>query len=148
MHFPADRIGYTTAFDVPVVNHRLERKITRTANAPVVQDRSGDPNLCRSMFYRLSDVQLLLCLLKPLQASSLICIPVHIALEAGMNKLISIVHNLSSLCQHSVLCHNNAKQQARYWQVSIVISSVWFVQGSNLIYQNWGRMLNSFVHRF
>ena len=41
MHFPTtDTTAYTTAFDGPVVDHRLERKITQTENASAMQDRS------------------------------------------------------------------------------------------------------------
>ena len=40
MHFPVDRTEHTTAFEESVVDHCLEQKIARTANASGVEDRS------------------------------------------------------------------------------------------------------------
>ena len=48
MRVPTNRTARTAAFDGPVVDHWLERKITQTANASNMQDRSAmqeDPNL-------------------------------------------------------------------------------------------------------
>ena len=53
MHFPTYRTAHKTAFDEPVVNHWLEWKIAKTANAPAMQVRSDDPNLYRRVLYRL-----------------------------------------------------------------------------------------------
>ena len=47
MHFLTDSTAHATAFDGPVVDHWLERKIVQTANASAMQDRSAmqeDPN--------------------------------------------------------------------------------------------------------
>ena len=41
MHFSIDRTVHTTAFDKPVVDHWLERKIAQTA-AGSTEDRSDD----------------------------------------------------------------------------------------------------------
>ena len=57
MHFLTDKTAHTTAFDVPVVDHWLERKIAQTANAFAMQDRSAiqeDPNLYSRVLYHLS----------------------------------------------------------------------------------------------
>ena len=45
MHFPTDKTEYTTAFDGPVVDYWLERKIAQTANAPTMQAQLGDPTV-------------------------------------------------------------------------------------------------------
>ena len=58
MHFPTDRTTRMTAFDEPVIDHWLERKIAYTANAITVEDRSGDPNHYRWVLYRLSYIWL------------------------------------------------------------------------------------------
>ena len=42
MHFSLDRTVHTTAFDKPVVDHWLERKITQTAAGSTEKDRSDD----------------------------------------------------------------------------------------------------------
>ena len=42
MHFSIDRTVHTTAFDKPVVDHWLERKITQTAAGSTEKDRSDD----------------------------------------------------------------------------------------------------------
>ena len=57
MYFPTDTTAHTAAFDGPVVDHWLERKIFQTANASTIQDRSAmheDPNLYSTVLYRLS----------------------------------------------------------------------------------------------
>ena len=41
MHFPKDRTALTTAFDGPVVDLWLERKIVQTENASAIQYRSA-----------------------------------------------------------------------------------------------------------
>ena len=38
MHFPIDRTAHITAFDGPIVDHWLERKIVQTTNACVMHD--------------------------------------------------------------------------------------------------------------
>ena len=43
MHFSIDRTVHTTAFDKPVVDHWLERKIAQTAAGSTEKDRSDDP---------------------------------------------------------------------------------------------------------
>ena len=40
MHFSIDRTVHTTAFDKPVVDHWLERKIAQTAAGSTEKDRS------------------------------------------------------------------------------------------------------------
>ena len=42
MHFSTDRTVHTTAFDKPVVDHWLERKIAQTAAGSTEKDRSDD----------------------------------------------------------------------------------------------------------
>ena len=42
MHFSIDRTVHTTAFDKPVVDHWLERKIAQTAAGSTQKDRSDD----------------------------------------------------------------------------------------------------------
>ena len=42
MHFSIDRTVHTTAFDKPVVDHWLERKIAQTAAGSTDKDRSDD----------------------------------------------------------------------------------------------------------
>ena len=42
MHFSIDRTVHTTAFDKPVVDHWLERKIAQTAVGSTEKDRSDD----------------------------------------------------------------------------------------------------------
>ena len=54
MHFSIDRTVHTTAFDKPVVDHWLERKIAQTAAGPTEKDRSDDRPLQRRARYRLS----------------------------------------------------------------------------------------------
>ena len=56
MHFSIDRTVHTTAFDKPVVDHWLERKITQTAAGSTEKDRSDDRPLQRWTRYRLSCV--------------------------------------------------------------------------------------------
>ena len=59
MHFFIDRTVHTTAFDKPVVDHWLERKIAQTAAGSTEKDRSDDRPLQRRARYRLSYVPLL-----------------------------------------------------------------------------------------
>ena len=47
MHFSIDRTVHTTAFDKPVMDHWLERKITQTAAGSTEKDRSDDRPLQR-----------------------------------------------------------------------------------------------------
>ena len=42
MHFSIDRTVHTTAFDKPVVDHWMERKIAQTAAGSTEKDRSDD----------------------------------------------------------------------------------------------------------
>ena len=58
MHFSIDRTVHTTAFDKPVVDHWLERKIAQTAAGPTEKDRSDDRPLQRQARYRLSYIPL------------------------------------------------------------------------------------------
>ena len=58
MHFSIDRTVHTTAFDKPVVDHWLERKIAQTAAGSTEKDRSDDRPLQRRARYRLSYVPL------------------------------------------------------------------------------------------
>ena len=60
MHFSIDRTVHTTAFDKPVVDHWLERKIAQTAAGSTEKDRSDDRPLQRRARYRLSYIPLLL----------------------------------------------------------------------------------------
>ena len=59
MHFSIDRTVHTTAFDKPVVDHWLERKIAQTAAGCTEKDRSDDRPLQRRARYRLSYIPLL-----------------------------------------------------------------------------------------
>ena len=45
MHFPTVRTAHATAFDGPVADNWLERKIAQTPNTPPMQAQSDDPNL-------------------------------------------------------------------------------------------------------
>ena len=58
MHFSIDRTVHTTAFDKPVVDHWLERKIAQTADGSTEKDRSDDRPLQRRARYRLSYIPL------------------------------------------------------------------------------------------
>ena len=58
MHFSIDRTVHTTAFDKPVVDHWLERKIAQTAAGSTKKDRSDDRPLQRRARYRLSYIPL------------------------------------------------------------------------------------------
>ena len=58
MHFSIDRTVHTTAFDKPVVDHWLERKIAQTAAGSTEKDRSDDRPLQRRTRYRLSYIPL------------------------------------------------------------------------------------------
>ena len=58
MHFSIDRTVHTTAFDKPVVDHWLERKIAQTAAGTTEKDRSDDRPLQRRARYRLSYIPL------------------------------------------------------------------------------------------
>ena len=58
MHFSIDRTVHTTAFDKPVVDHWLERKIAQTAAGSTEKDRSDDRPLQRRARYRLSYIPL------------------------------------------------------------------------------------------
>ena len=62
MHFSIDRTVHTTAFDKPVVDHWLERKIAESAAGSTEKDRSDDRPLQRRARYRLSYIPLLACL--------------------------------------------------------------------------------------
>ena len=57
MHFSIDRTVHTTAFDKPVVDHWLERKIAQTAAGSTEKDRSDDRPLQRRARYRLSSTK-------------------------------------------------------------------------------------------
>ena len=61
MHFSEDRdrTVHTTAFDKPVVDHWLERKIAQTAAESTEKDRSDDRPLQRRARYRLSYIPLI-----------------------------------------------------------------------------------------
>ena len=61
MHFSIDRTVHTTAFDKPVVDHWLERKIAQTAAGSTEKDRSDDRPLLRRARYRLSYIPLPKC---------------------------------------------------------------------------------------
>ena len=61
MHFSIDRTVHATAFDKPVVDHWLERKIAQTAAGSTEKDRSDDRPLQRRASYRLSYVPLPQC---------------------------------------------------------------------------------------
>ena len=58
MHFSIDRTVHTTAFNKPVVDHWLERKIAQTAAGSTEKDRSDDRPLQRRARYRLSYIPL------------------------------------------------------------------------------------------
>ena len=58
MHFSIDRTVHTTAFDKPVVDHWLERKIAQTAAGSTEKDRSDDRPIQRPARYRLSYIPL------------------------------------------------------------------------------------------
>ena len=58
MHFSIDRTVHTTAFDKPVVDHWLERKLAQTAAGSTEKDRSDDRPLQRRARYRLSYIPL------------------------------------------------------------------------------------------
>ena len=58
MHFSIDRTVHTTAFDKPVVDHWLERKIAQPADGSTEKDRSDDRPLQRRARYRLSYIPL------------------------------------------------------------------------------------------
>ena len=58
MHFSIDRTVHTTAFDKPVVDHWLERKIVQTTAGSTEKDRSDDRPLQRQARYRLSYIPL------------------------------------------------------------------------------------------
>ena len=58
MHFSIDRTVHTTAFDKPVVDHWLERKIAQTAAGYTEKDRSDDRPLQKRARYRLSYIPL------------------------------------------------------------------------------------------
>ena len=53
MHFSIDRTVHTTAFDEPVVDHWLERKIAHAAAWSTEKDRSDDRTLQRRARYAL-----------------------------------------------------------------------------------------------
>ena len=68
MHFSIDRTVHTTAFDKPVVDHWLERKIAQTAAGSTEKDRSDDRPLQTRARYRLSYIPLpyvIRCVLAP-----------------------------------------------------------------------------------
>ena len=48
MHFSIDRTVHTTAFDKPVVDHWLERKIAQTAAGSTEKDRSDDLKIMKT----------------------------------------------------------------------------------------------------
>ena len=58
MHFSIDRTVHTTAFDKPVVDRWLERKIAQTAARSTEKDRYDDRPLQRRARYRLSYIPL------------------------------------------------------------------------------------------
>ena len=65
MHFSADRRAHATAFGGPAVDHWLDQKIAKTANASTMEDRSAmqkDPNLYNRVLYRLSYILFLVVL--------------------------------------------------------------------------------------
>ena len=49
MHFSIDRTVHTTAFDKPVVDHWLERKIARTAAGSTEKDTSELNATCETV---------------------------------------------------------------------------------------------------
>ena len=61
MYFSIDRTVHTTAFDKPVVDHWLKRKIAQTAAGSTEKDRSDDRPLQRRARYRLSYIPLPQC---------------------------------------------------------------------------------------
>ena len=58
MHISIDRTVHTTAFDKPVVDHWLERKMAQTAAGSTEKDRSDDRPLQRWARYPLSYIPL------------------------------------------------------------------------------------------
>ena len=62
----SSNIYFICTFPQTAVDHRLERKIAQTANVPVMQARSDDPNLCRRVLYHLTYVPRPTNLLLPL----------------------------------------------------------------------------------
>ena len=99
MHFSIDRTVHTTAFDKPVVDHWLERKIAQTAAGSTEKDRSDDRPLQRRARYRLSYI--------PLPESNQViiirhgnCLPICVFMpqldQIGSSKSISILGSLVS----------------------------------------------------
>ena len=64
MHFSIDRTVHTTAFDKPVVDHWMERKIAQTAAGSTEKDRSDNQPLQRRARYRLSYIPLRLLIVR------------------------------------------------------------------------------------
>ena len=57
MHHPTERIIHTTAFVIPVVEHRLEREIAQWVHP--MKDRSDDPSHQeRTLLYIYEDMDL------------------------------------------------------------------------------------------
>ena len=56
MHFSIDRTVHTTAFDKPVVDHWLERKIDQTAAGSTEKDRSDQRCVGAQHFARFTSV--------------------------------------------------------------------------------------------
>ena len=78
MHFSIDRTVHTTAFDKPVVDHWLERKIAQTAAGSTEKDRSDDRPLQRRARYRLSYIPLYIHTYIPVLFLFLFCLIVDI----------------------------------------------------------------------
>ena len=73
MHFSIDRTVHTTAFDKPVVDHWLERKIAQTSAGSTEKDRSDDRPLQRRARYRLCYIPLPSAL-RSVRADGLVCL--------------------------------------------------------------------------
>ena len=98
MHFSIDRTVHTTAFDKPVVDHWLERKIAQTAAGSTEKDRSDDRPLQRRARYRLSYI--------PPHKENNNCTRVHVYEVIVGARVFACMH----VCTHVCVCHRDIEK--------------------------------------
>ena len=97
MHFSIDRTVHTTAFDKPVVDHWLERKIAQTAAGSTEKDRSDDRPLQRQARYRLSYILLLPTVQNPAVVTEKGKKQVDAITSAERGELVTVVYTVSAI---------------------------------------------------
>ena len=140
MHFSIDRTVHTTAFDKPVVDHWLERKIAQTAARSTEKDRSDDRPLQRRARYRLSYI--------PLPPRTCVCFYMSICVAMRLVH-ISMILNTLRVSMYSLSFKNwtnpwihlkNKITRILKWQKIGVLTANGFQTSVLIAWPNWNKI--------